>query len=38
VHFLQDMMAGARIAISEDRFPEFRDDFKPRYSGSGNAD
>ncbi|MCD4798423.1 MAG: tRNA guanosine(34) transglycosylase Tgt [Methanosarcinales archaeon] len=38
VHFLQDLMAGARTAISEERFPEFRDDFKLRYSGSGNAD
>ncbi len=38
VHFLQDMMAGVRTAISEDRFTEFRDDFKLRYSGPGNAD
>jgi queuine tRNA-ribosyltransferase len=37
VHFLQDMMAGARTAISEDRFNEFRDRFKSEYLNSGST-
>ena len=37
VHFLQELMRGARSAISEDRFSEFREEFKLEYSSPANT-